>query len=223
VIRSPRTSAGVVPERGDAHDVQHGRTDAAAPTMGGRGEPVAAFGVVVGERLDDGSSGIIHGRYVPAAGTSQHFLGRPTLRPMPSRLLQWRWPGLDGDAAPVLGRAISDGLGERPVVPGQVDGDVLPLAEREVVRCADDASAGGLGGSAVGVDVVHPHHCGVGERRIVSGRTPPVRRVGDDDRAFVEGELGSMVIDPDVLHETENGRQPAHRCGNIRIGQNRND
>ena len=101
---------------------------------------------------------------------------------------------MPGRAAPLLGCDVRDRLGERPPVPGQILGRVLPLPVGVIGRGVQDPRAALAGMLVVSVRVLDAHHHGCGRG---------CRTLGHGHRAVADGKLGAMVPGSPALDEAE--------------------
>lgn len=129
----------------------------------------------------------------------------------------------DGRTAPLLGSHIAERLRERPLVPGEILGRVLPLAVFEVGRLHEDVRAVLAGAFAMGCRVCDAHHDRV--RDLVCPRRATIAsHVSDDHRGvWADPELGAMCLpDAHAFGESKRRGQPLDGCADIGVDQNGN-
>ena len=130
-------------------------------------------------------------------------------------------PEVGRGASPRSRIDVGDRLRERPVVTGQVERAVLPLAVRVVGRWLKDPCTRALGLLVVAVGIVDAHEHRVRDRIGSDASLGPARR--DDDRAVSEDKLRAMVSDAKTLLESERAAEPVTRLGHVVVGQHGND
>jgi hypothetical protein len=126
---------------------------------------------------------------------------------------------VDGNAAPLLGCDIMQGLGERPAMSGGVADGALTLSVRKIVWLADDLAAVFADVVAQGGDVINPKHHRL--RGLLTGRgRSAVTNVGHDQGTFAETQLRPVPgPDTDALDEPQRIDQPVDGRADIWIGE----